>query len=61
MKLPRILTFGLLVVALAACVLGIYLKVNGTLTWGQFAGWEASTLALAGIIGRMVYFDVARK
>jgi hypothetical protein len=61
MKLPRILTLGLFVLALVACALGVYLKAKGTVTWGQFAGWEASTLGLAAIIGRMVYFDAFRK
>jgi hypothetical protein len=61
MKLPRILTLVLFTFALLACGLGIYLKVNGTVTWGQFAGWEVSTLALAAIIGRMVLYDAQKK
>jgi len=61
MKLPKILTLGLLVLAFAACALGVYCKIRGDVTWGQFAGWEASTLCLAAIIGRMVYFDATRK
>jgi len=61
MKLPRILTLGLLLLALAACALGVYCKVKGDVTWGQFAGWEVSTLCLAAIIGRMSYYDFFQK
>ena len=61
MTLPRILTFALFVTALVGIAFGIYLKAIGTLDWPKFAGWEASLIALAGIIGRMVLFDARKK
>jgi len=55
--LPRILTLGLFVVVLLGTAAGVYLKAKGTLTWGQFAGWEATGLAFIAIIGVMVLHD----
>jgi len=60
MKLSQILTLILFAITILATGFGIYLKINGTLTWGHFAGWEASTVALAAIFGRMVLFDLKK-
>ena len=61
MKLPAILTLGLFVLALLGCAGGIYLKAVGTVTWGQFAGFEAATVGIALIVGRRVLFDAQKK
>lgn len=60
LKFGPIATLVMLALALAANGLGIYLKVRGTLSWGNFAGWMACTLTLAGLIGWMVWSDIRR-
>lgn len=57
MKLPVILTGSLAVALIAVAVLGIYLKVAGTLNWEQMALWEVVTVALLAILGRMLWAD----
>lgn len=60
-KLGPISSIVMLTVAVAAIVVGIYLKARGTLTWDTFTGWMVSTFLLAAIFGFMVLRDIQAK
>lgn len=57
MKLPVVLTATLAVALVAGAILGIYLKVAGTLNWEQMALWEVASVLLLVLLGRMLWSD----